>query len=180
MINFVINFVQKNLVILLVILLFVILLSLSFESVRRIMYGGVATTLTTVSFAIMHKAGLGFNAFYEAFVKVIYSLSRQIDELQSLLVGNRILTQLVSLESDCLNGQFCLYDTFTAYNISYLFVRINRYFLEIKVEFTNKIRSLKTVLLKKINLSKYTFAYRLWDYLVFQENKYKRWIICVE
>ena len=171
MINFVIYFVQKNLIILLVILLFVVLLSLSFKSVRRLMYGGVATTLTTVSFAIMHKAGLGFNAFYEVFVRIVYQLTKPIDELQSLLVENRILTQLVSLESDCINGQLYLYDTFTAYNICNLFARIGRYFLEMKVEFTNIIHSLKGVLLKKINLSKYTFAYRLWDYLCLNKIK---------
>lgn len=161
MINYVINFIQKNFIIISVMLILVIAFSLSFKSVRRLMYGGLATGLTSISFAIMHKAGLGFNAFYEGFVKMVYQLSKPIEELQTLLVENKILFQVVSLENDYLNGQFYLYDTFTAYNISYLFTDIKEYFFEIKVEFVNSFRSLKEGLLKKVNLSKFTFSYRL-------------------
>lgn len=161
MINYLIDFIQNNLIVILTILLVIIVLSFSFRSVRRIMYGGLATGLTTLGFAIMHKTGLGFNNFYEILTRIIYHTTKILSGVQDVMIENRFILQMVSLESDCINSQLCVYDTFTVYNAKQFFVDIYDYFFEIKVNFIKEFSIVKDTLIKKINLSKFSFTYRL-------------------
>lgn len=161
MINYLIDFVQRNLMIIIAILSFAILLSLSFKKVRRLMYGGLATGLTTLGFAIMHKSGLGFDSFYDVLTKIVYSVTKVIGSIQDAVMENRMFLQIVSLESDYLNGQLCVYDTFAVYYARCFLAQIYDYFFEIKVKFISYLTISKESLISKINLSRYTFAYRL-------------------
>jgi hypothetical protein len=56
MINYMIGFIQHNLFTILAILALLIVLSFAFKNIRRVIYGGIATALTSLGFAFMHKA----------------------------------------------------------------------------------------------------------------------------
>ncbi|MBR6071644.1 MAG: hypothetical protein IKP77_02280 [Acholeplasmatales bacterium] len=161
MINFVIEFLQRNLIIVVAILSFAILFSLSFKKIRRIMYGGIATGITTLGFVILHRFGLGFNAFYDIFVKIATSVIKVIEGIQETMIENRMVLQIVSLESDYLNDQLYVYDTFAVYYAKCFLTQIYDYFFEIKDKLFKNLAIIRENFIKKINLSKYTFAYRL-------------------
>ena len=162
MINYMIDFIQHNLFTILAILALLIVLSFAFKNIRRVIYGGIATALTSLGFAFMHKAGLGFNSFYDAFTKVVYSSTRLVEEIQEALLINRsALSITVSLESDYILSSLYLCDTFYSSNFKMFFIELTYFYNEIKIQIKEEIETIKESLVKRVNRSSFNFVYRL-------------------
>ena len=162
MINYFINFVQKNLIVILVVMTLIALLSFSFKKFRRLIYGGLTLGTASLGFVVMHRAGLGFNQFYEFVQKAMYSSTKILEEIQQCLIENKIiLSEIVSLGSGFMFDPLYVCDTFYAYNIQYAIYELASLIAEIKIEIKTRLTTMKEEFVRKINLSKFTYAYRL-------------------
>ncbi len=163
MINYMINFIQEHIIIILAVLSSLVFLSLASKRFRRFMYGGVAAGSLSLVFAIMYKCGYGFETFYEYFSKVIYSVTRGIEEAQNLLASSKTLFQalVVSLDSDQLVKSLYLNDTFYSFTVELILVDFCNLIDEIKIKVLEIIEIIQDKFnVTKTNRSRLTFVYR--------------------
>ena len=163
MINYMINFIQSNSIIILVILSSLVLLSLASKRFRAFMYGGIITSSISLAFAVMHKMGYGFTTFYVYFEKTVYTVTRGIEEAQSLLSTSKTIFQatVVSLSSDDLVKSLYLNDTFYSFTLDLLIIDLRTTIDDIKISLNARIEIIKEFIsVKKTNKSRLSLVYR--------------------
>lgn len=163
MINYMINFIQTNSIIILVILSSLVILSLASKKFRALMYGGIIASSISLSFAVMHKMGYGFDTFYEYFQKAVYVITREIEEAQNLLASSKTIfhATIVSLSSDDLIKSLYLDDTFSSFTVDLIIIDIKNVLSKIKISVTERIETVKEVIsVKNTNKSRLSLVYR--------------------
>ena len=164
MINYMLQFIQNHIIIILVILSSLVILSLASKRFRNIMYGGILTGSISLMFAILHKLGYGFSTFYSYFEKVVRYVTRSIEVGQSFLISGKTAfsSTLVSLDSDQLVRLLLLNDTFYSIALKIVILDLQNIFDEIKIKVENKIVEVKErLVVKSVNRTTLNCVYRL-------------------
>ena len=163
MINYMLEFIQNNFVIITVLLTITVLFSIAYKIVRRIMYVGLGAGAISLILAILHKFGYELDTFYLYFQRTIYSTTRFLECMQNALMSNKfVINFTVSLiENNMLFKAFTLYRKFYMISFMVLLNNLVMFINEIIIRAKEVFNNIKEIIVKKINRPSLKFVYRL-------------------
>ena len=159
MVDFVKLVLNNNQLVVTLLSIIVIFLSLlSFEKIRKALYGSLLTTLVSFLLAFISKVEMVNDAFTLLF-RSLFILFGGKNEIPNLIgIEKNMLVSFATIENDCDLKLSNVYGYIQVFDIRIHFIDFIK---NIRFNIESKIGFLKSMLINKSNLSKYRFTIRI-------------------